>query len=45
MGLKESSPSLGCLDACVHDCEQISHRLWFLHCDLLHGLDVADSVA
>jgi hypothetical protein len=44
MGLKESCPSLWCLNACVRDCEQIGHRLGFLHCDLLHGLDVADSV-
>jgi hypothetical protein len=43
-GLKESSPSLGCLDTCVHDCKQIGHHLGFLHCDLIHGVDVADSV-
>jgi hypothetical protein len=43
-GLKESSLGLGCLDACVHDYEQNSHCLMFLHGDLLHGLDVADSV-
>jgi hypothetical protein len=43
-GLKESSPALRCLDACVHDYKQIYHRLGFLYCDLLHSLDVADSV-
>ncbi len=45
MGLKESSPGLGCLNAGVHDYEQIDHYLGFLHCDLFHGLDVANSVA
>jgi hypothetical protein len=44
-GLKESSPGLECLDACVHDCEQIGHHLGFLHGNLLYDLDVADSVA
>jgi hypothetical protein len=44
VGLKELSPGLGCLDACVRDCEQISHSLGFLHSDLLHGLDVTDFV-
>jgi hypothetical protein len=44
VGHNESSLGLGCLDACVHDCKQISHRLGFLHCDLLHGLDAVDSV-
>jgi hypothetical protein len=44
MGLKESSPGLRCLNACVSDCEQISHHLWFLHCNLLHGLNVANSI-
>jgi hypothetical protein len=43
--LKELSPGLGCHDACVYDCEQIGHRLGFLHGDLLHSLDVADSIA
>jgi hypothetical protein len=42
---EESSSGLGCVDACVRDCEQIDHHLGFLHCDLLHDLDVADSVA
>jgi hypothetical protein len=45
MGLKESSPGLGCFDACIRDNEQISHHLGFLHSNLLHGLDVTDSVA
>jgi hypothetical protein len=45
MGLKELSPGLGCLDACVHNYEQIGHHLGFLHDDFLHGLDVADSIA
>jgi hypothetical protein len=44
MGLKESSLGLGCLNACVRDYEQISHHLRFLHGDLLHVLDVADSI-
>jgi hypothetical protein len=44
MGLKESSPGLGCFDACIRDNEQISHHLGFLHSNLLHGLDVANSV-
>jgi hypothetical protein len=43
-GLKELSPGFECLDACVRDCEQISHRLGFLHGDLLHDLDVTDSI-
>jgi hypothetical protein len=45
MRLKDSSLGLRCLDACVRDYEQIDHHLGFLHCDLLHGLNVADSVA
>jgi hypothetical protein len=44
MRLKESSSGLRCLDACVRDCEQISHHLRFLHCNLLHSLDVTDSI-
>jgi hypothetical protein len=43
--LKKSSPGFGSLIACVHDCKQISHCLGFLQGDLLHGLDVADSIA
>jgi hypothetical protein len=44
MGLKESSPGLGCLNACVYDCEQINHHLGFLHSDLLCGLDVTNFI-
>jgi hypothetical protein len=43
MGLKELSPGLRCLDACVRDYEQIGHRLGFLHYDL-HGFDVTEFV-
>jgi hypothetical protein len=43
--LKKSSSSFRSLDACVRDCEQISHHLELLHGDILHSLDVADSVA
>jgi hypothetical protein len=42
--LKKSSMCFGSLDACVHDCEQIGHHLRLLHGDLLHNLDVADSI-
>jgi hypothetical protein len=42
---KESSPSFRSLDACVSHHEHIVHRLWLLHGDVLHGLDVTDSVA
>jgi hypothetical protein len=42
--LKKSSPSFGSLDACVSHREQIGHHLGLFHGDLLHGLDVADSV-
>jgi hypothetical protein len=41
---KTSSPCFGSLDACVHDCEQIGHRLRLLHGDLLERLDIADSI-
>jgi hypothetical protein len=44
MRLKKSSPGLGSLNACVRDCEQIGHRLGFLHDNLLHGLNVANNV-
>jgi hypothetical protein len=43
--LKKSSLGFGSLDACVSDHEQIDHRLGLFHCDLLHNLNVADSVA
>jgi hypothetical protein len=42
--LKKSSPSFGSLDACVSHREQIIHCIGLLHGDLLHGLDVADSI-
>jgi hypothetical protein len=42
--LKELSPSLRYLDACVRDYEQINHHLGFLHGDLHHGLHVTDSI-
>jgi hypothetical protein len=42
--LKKSSPCFESLNACVSDCEQIGHRLGLLHVDLLHSIDVADSV-
>jgi hypothetical protein len=32
------------LNACVNDCEQIDKCLELLHGDLLHSLDVADSI-
>jgi hypothetical protein len=41
--LKKSSPGFGSHNACVSDCEQISHRFGLLHGDL-HSLDVTDSV-
>jgi hypothetical protein len=44
MRLKKSSPSLESLNACVSDHEQISHHLGLLHGDLLHSLDVTNSV-
>jgi hypothetical protein len=42
--LKKSSLGFRSLDACVSHCEQIGHHLGLLHGDLLHGIDVADSV-
>jgi hypothetical protein len=44
MGLKESSTSLGCLDAYVSDREQINHHLRLFHGDLLHGIDITDPI-
>jgi hypothetical protein len=44
MRLKTSSSCFGSFNACVSDCEQIDHRLGLLHGDLLHNLDVTDSV-
>jgi hypothetical protein len=45
MRLKKSRPGFGSLNACVSDREQIDHRLRLLHGDLLHSLDVTDSIA
>jgi hypothetical protein len=44
MRLKKSSPGFISLNACVSDCEQIGHHLELLHGDLLHNLDVVESV-
>jgi hypothetical protein len=45
MRLKKLSPCFRSLNSCVSDCEQIGHCLGLLHGDLLHSLEVADSVA
>jgi hypothetical protein len=42
--LKKSSPGFGSLNAYVNECEQIGHHSGLLRGDLLHSLDVADSV-
>jgi hypothetical protein len=42
--LKKSSLGFGSLNAYVSDYEQIDHRSGLLHGDLLHSLDVTDSV-
>jgi hypothetical protein len=42
--LKESSSGLESLNACVSDREQIGHCLELLYGDLLHRLDVANSI-
>ncbi len=44
MRLKKWSPYFRILNAGVSGREQISHRLGVLHGDLLHSLDVADSI-
>jgi hypothetical protein len=44
MKLKMSSLGFGSLNAYVSDCEQINHHSRLLHGDLLHSLDVANSV-
>jgi hypothetical protein len=44
MRLKKLSLSFRSLDACVRECEQIAHHPGLLHSNLLHSLDVADSV-
>jgi hypothetical protein len=38
------SPGIRSLNAYVSDCEQIDHHSGLLHSDLLHSLDVIDSV-
>jgi hypothetical protein len=42
--LKKSSTSFGSLYVCIRDCEYINYCLAFFHDDLLHGLNVTDSV-
>jgi hypothetical protein len=44
MRLRKSSPDFGSLNAYICDYEQINHCSGLLHGDLLHSLDVADSV-
>jgi hypothetical protein len=44
MRLKKLSPGFRSLNACVSDREQIGHHLGLLHGDLLHSLDVTDSI-
>jgi hypothetical protein len=43
-GLKKSSPDFGSLNAYVSNCEQINHCSGLLHGDLLHSLDIANSI-
>jgi hypothetical protein len=45
MRLKKSNPGFRILNARVSDYEQIGHHFGFIHGDLLHSLDVVDSVA
>jgi hypothetical protein len=42
--LKKLSPGFKSLNACVSDREQIDHHFMLLHGNLLHNLDVSDSV-
>jgi hypothetical protein len=42
--LKKSSPCLRSLNAYVSNCKQIGHCSGLLHGDLLHSLDVTDSI-
>jgi hypothetical protein len=44
MRLMKSSPGFTSLNAYINDCEQIGHRSGLLHGNLLHSIDVADSV-
>jgi hypothetical protein len=43
-GLKKSSLGFRSLNAYVRNCKQIGHHFGILHGNLLHSLDVADSV-
>jgi hypothetical protein len=45
MGLEKSSLGFGSLNEHVSDCKQIGHHFGLLHGDLLHNLDVANSIA
>jgi hypothetical protein len=42
--LKKSSPGFRSLNACVSDCEKVGHRLGLFYEDLLHNLDITDSI-
>jgi hypothetical protein len=42
--LKKSSPCLRSLNAYVSNCKQIGHCSGLLHGDLLHSLDITDSI-
>jgi tRNA G26 N,N-dimethylase Trm1 len=44
MRLKKSRPGFRSLNAYVSDCEQINHHFGPFYDDLLHSLDVIDSV-
>jgi hypothetical protein len=44
VGLKKLSLGFGSLNAQVSDCEQTDHHSRLLHGDLLHNLDIANSV-
>jgi hypothetical protein len=44
MRLKKSSPGFRSLNGYVSDCDQIGHHSGLFHCDLLHNLDIADSI-
>jgi hypothetical protein len=44
VGLKKLSLDLGSLNAYVNNYKQIGHHFGLLHGDLLHSLDVTDSV-
>jgi hypothetical protein len=44
VGLKKLSPGFGSLNAYVSSCRQIDYHFGLLHGDLLHSLDVTDSI-